>query len=665
MADNETELRSGLGTDTDDKRPKFKEGVSGIDALNDSEHHKYVLDYLLNRLNFSEEKMSQFYNRWQINERKVQAYIRLDKLDTVLKQMNDSGKPPQITNIIMPYEFATIWTIVTYLMQVFCGRRPILPVQSNNADLAKNAISMETYLQYNAEHIRLVKTLFHFLQDSQVYGLGILRTNWIVEERLRTKRNKQDQTDFTGQLIGQNFSKSREMTTVFEGNDVIVQDPYLFFPDPRVPMTEVNRRGEFVFWRDFVGKHDLKKLEAAGEVKYLGKAPDRLPSNRFGDGGESSRTTRSQGDAVPGSETSAPGLQNFVQIDQGSVEIIPAELGLGDSEVPEKWMFAIANKGQIIQAKPTQFDHGMHPVCVTEPLVLGKGFGNLGMADMLGPIQDAISWLLNSHMDNVRRTMNNQFIVDPSLVEMQDLKKPGPGRHIRLKRAAYGIDVRTAIQQLSVTDVTASHIGDLDVIMKIGEKMSSVTDNLMGLQDRGGRKSATEVRRAGDAGASRLAMMSMLISSQAIADMSEQMVINTQQFLSDDFQLKVLGQDGAQAPINVNAQTLIGDFNFSIHDGTLPVDKIAMLDVWKEIFLGVQADPELRQTYSLPSIFEWVAKLGGANNIGSFRLQLSPLEMIMKQMQGGNVVPLNGAGNQGRPPIDPSSIGPRMLQGQA
>lgn len=657
--DNETELRTGLSMSSPKDWPKWQ-GKHGIDALEDEDTHALVLEHLLDRLNFSEKKMSQFYARWQVNEKKVQAYVSLGKLDEVLKAMNDRGKPPQITNIIMPYEFATIWTIVTYLMQVFCGRRPMFTVQTNNSDLVKNAMSMENYLQYNAEHVRLVKTLYHFLQDSQTYGLGILRTNWIIEERYRTVRQKQDQTNFLGELIGQRTTKGRELKKVFEGTDVICQDPYMFFPDPRVPMTEVNRRGEFVFWRDFIGLHDLKKLEAAGDIKFLSRAKDQLPANKEG-GSESVRALRSEGESLPGSEASGKGIQNFRQVDQGSVEIIPAELGLGESTTPEKWMFTIVNKSQIVAAQPIEFDHGMHPVCVTEPLVMGKGFGNLAMSDMLGPIQDAITWLLNSHMDNVRRTLNNQFIVDPSMIEMQDLANPGPGKHIRLKRSAYGQDIRTAIQQLPITDVTASHIGDLNVIMMMGEKMSSVTDNLMGLQDRGGRKSATEVRRAGDSGASRLAMMATLISAQAISDLAEQMVINAQQFVSDDFTMKVLGQDGSAAPINISAQTLVGDFNYPVHDGTLPVDKIAMLDVWKEILMGVAADPELRQTYSLPQLFEWVARLGGASNIANFKIQMSPMDMITKQLQAGNVIPLGGA--NGLPA--PSGQGIRQLQGKA
>jgi len=56
-----------------------------------------------------------------------------------------------------------------------------------------------------------------------------------------------------------------------------------------------------------------------------------------------------------------------------------------------------------------------------------------------------------------------------------------------------------------------------------------------------------------------------------------------------------------------------------VSDGSLPYDKTALLEVWKEIMFGVAQDPELRQEYSVSKIFEHVAELGGAKNISSFK----------------------------------------------
>ncbi|NJM09438.1 MAG: hypothetical protein HC883_00625 [Bdellovibrionaceae bacterium] len=62
-------------------------------------------------------------------------------------------------------------------------------------------------------------------------------------------------------------------------------------------------------------------------------------------------------------------------------------------------------------------------------------------------------------------------------------------------------------------------------------------------------------------------------------------------------------------------------FNYIPHDGTLPLDRVAMLDVWKEILLGVAQQPLLAQNFDIKEIFKYTAELGGAKNIENFELQ--------------------------------------------
>ena len=332
-----------------------------------------------------------------------------------------------------------------------------------------------------------------------------------------------------------------------------------------------------------------------------------------------------------------------VEFIQGTVEIIPAELGLGEEEYPVKYIFAIGNRNRIIQCEPLGLDHDQHPVVVTEPYGVGYGFGQLGLADYQGPIQDLLSWFMNSHMDNVKTALNNMCIVDPSKIEMQDLKKPGAGKIIRLKAAAYGSDVRSAYTQLPIIDVTANHVKDFETVMRLGDALSSVTDNVRGLQAAGGRKTATEVRTSGEAAASRLAAQARIISAQAFVDLSEQMALNIQQNLTQEFYLRIVGSDQGAEPMQITPEMLTGDFHFPINDGTLPVDKVAMLDVWKELFVALRGDPVLAGKYDLAKIFEHVAELGGARNVEQFRLEVNSQEAMEQKAAAGNAVPLKDA----------------------
>lgn len=656
------EPKSGL-QDSGEAWPKVPAeagSTAPIDMLKpDSELHKTVLNYLLKRLNNSEREMARFYDRWRWNEMRAQAYVTLPDYEKALKAATKKSEPPQVTSLVMPYNFATMSTIVTYLVQAFCGRKPMFQVGTYNEKGMQSAESMELMLQYNAEHVRLIKHLFQYFSDGELYGVQVLRTAWKQQKKRRSVFIEQPQVGFLGIPGGTKMIRTSQDRVVFEGTEVCATDPFMFFPDPRVPMAEVSRRGEYVFWRTFEGKHMLKKEEQEGNFKWIDRIGNVVRTNtNEAYGGNSSRGLLSQGDATPGIFNKLDSTTSYYQIDQGTIDIIPAELGLGTSENVERWIFAIGNKNQIIQAEKVDLDHGMHPVVVGEPYTLGYGFGQPGIADYLGPVQDTVSWFINSHIHNVRATLNNMFVVDPSMVEMQDLKNPEPGKIIRLKRSSYGRDVRGAIQQLNTSDVTRGHVNDLDVFMRIGDALAAVNDNLRGLQDAGGRKSATEARTSAEAAASRLAAHAKLISSQSIIDLVEQMSLNYQQFLSDSFQISVLGSEKS---IRISPEMLVGDFVYPINDGTLPVDKVALIDVWKEVMMAVIQDQQLRATYSVPKLFAFVADLGGAKNLDS--MKLAPQEQIAQQAQAGNLVPTSAmpdAGGQ-TPGLSPSPAAERMM----
>lgn len=307
---------SGLDSDTVEAPEVVDQERLPIDTLAPgTDAHARVLSYLLKRLDLSEEKMSDFYPRWQLNEMKVQAYVDLADYEKIIKQANDKGEAPQVTSIVMPYAFATLATIVTYLIQAFCGRKPLFQVSTYDDKKVEAAQAMETFLQYNAEHVRLTRSLFQFFNDGELYGVQVLRTPWRKDVKKRSIFRSTPKTGWLGIPLGNQMIRTREDKTVFEGTDVICQDPFMFFPDPRVPMSEVSSRGEFVFWRTFEGKHLLKQVDGFKYIDSIGK----LTGSRLDKGyGTSNRSLLSNGQAQPGRDTQTQGL-DFIQVDQGTI----------------------------------------------------------------------------------------------------------------------------------------------------------------------------------------------------------------------------------------------------------------------------------------------------------------------------------------------------------
>lgn len=624
----------------------INEGELPIDRMvPESRHHAYVLDYIVKRIVRSEDEMGNFYSRWQVNERKFQAYMSLPKYEKMLKEMNDKGLPPAPAIIVYPYQYAVISTIVSYLARVFCGRKPMFPLLAASPEAAQNMEYMQAMLQFNVDQARLTRHLYQHFFDGEMYGVGAMRLIW-KEDRAKRATFTQPTGVETFLGFGQGGQPIREMREkiIFQGNDVKNIDPYMFLPDPSVPMSEVARRGEYVFWRDFTSRHAMMQEQSKGALKWTDQIEPM--TNTASAGGKwwtaSNRSLLTSGKPSAGAAGKATDQASTYMLDQGTIDLIPAELGLGTEETLVRYLVSIVNKKQIVQLQPIEFSHGNHPIVVSEPYTMGYGFGQPGITDYLGPLQDIISWFVDSHIYNVRAALQNMFVYDPSRIEGQDIKKPGPGKLIRAKPAAYGQDIRQMFQQVPVQDVTRSHMDDLNTFIKIGDNISAVNDNMRGTVQSGGRKTATEIRVTGEEAASRLAGHAQLYSAQGITDLVNCMVLNIQEFQTQEIYAQVIGAEHAQS---IMPFMLAGDFNYQVSDGSLPFDKAVMLDSWKEILFGVAQSPELSAQYDLAKIFEFVAEIGGAPNIKNFRRQIVPQLMpgaqVQQQAQQGNLVPVN------------------------
>lgn len=613
-----------------------------------SQQHQWVLDWVMARIRYSQQRMSQFYPRWRMNEHLLQAYISLPEYERMLESTRSSKRAPELpTQINVPFAWAQVNTIVTYLLHMFAGRKPIFSVGSNRAEQVVRAKNLETLLQYNADVKRFARTLYFMLMDGETYGTAIVRSMWTTESKTRSViiPPPAELVSLMGQLGGTAAGTRETQSYVsFEGNTCDNVDPFMFFPDPRVPMHEVNEKGEWVAWRAFEARHTLLKAEQRGQLKWVNNAAQGQ-RDLFSQSNESARGMRALGEPQAGAYNDyGKGIAPNYQVDQGTFECSERDLGMGPSEVPKKWLITVLNGNQVVQCEPIETPHGKHPVVVVEPNSVGYAFGQLGTVDYLGPMQNLMSWFMTSHVENVRTAINNMLVVDPTKVEMQDLKRPGPGKIIRTKNSAFGLsDPKSAVYQLPVTDVTRGHMSDANVFSRMATDLTGVSDNMRGLQDAGGRKTATEIRTSAESGASRLAAKGKIYSFMGISPMAEMWSMNYQSYLSQEFELSVLGAAAQNASVLITPDSIQGDFTFPIHDGTLPIDKVGLLDVWKEIFQVTLADPQLRQTHDVVSMFDWICQLGGASNIGSFKLQQVPQMQQQEALAGGQGVPLDAA----------------------
>jgi hypothetical protein len=122
----------------------------------------------------------------------------------------------------------------------------------------------------------------------------------------------------------------------------------------------------------------------------------------------------------------------------------------------------------------------MFPVAVAAPDFDGYSPTPMSRLEILYGLQEVLDFLFNSHVANVRKAVNDMIIVDPQLVNINDLKDPKPGKLIRLRRPAWGRGVKDVAMQLGINDITRANIADSSYIVNWMQKIAATDDPMMG-----------------------------------------------------------------------------------------------------------------------------------------------------------------------------------------
>lgn len=625
--------------------------------------HGKVMQSLRDRLRMSENKMRNRYAKMAQNEELFQAYIPEKEDDAQRRTDRDTSGIPTYRTLEIPYSYAVLMTAHTYYTSVFLARNPVFQLSGRHGESEQQTQAMEALLAYQMTVGQNLVPLFIWLLDPGKYGFGVVGHYW-DKESVRMRQEIEVPETFLGMPIPGKTKKQMQVQDVvgFEGNRIYNIRPQDFFPDPRVPLVHF-QRGEFcsryaeVPWNEiyegqksfrYFNYEQLKRLRAerGGQAVQAGDAVSR-------DVG-SSRVTELPGTSEADGAYDVP--VGFIKGHEVYLKIIPREWKLGEGDRQEIWCFNVSTNGVIFGAMPLGEYSGKFPFDVLLDEIDGYTLFPKATIERVKPLNDIITWLVNTHFYNVRSAMNNQFLVDPSMVVMKDVENPGPGKIIRLKPQAYGKDVRTALHQLQVADVTRQHIGEVGLLTEFIQKVTGVNDSIMGAVNQGGRKTATEVRTSTSFGINRLKTQCEWFSNTGFSPLTTKLVQRTQQNYDKMKKFRLVGDLGMMAPqfANVDPAAISGFFDFEPVDGTLPVDRFAQANLWQMIMGQMAQQPAILAQYDIAKIFGWVANLAGIKNIAQFKIM--PDQLMQQQMQAGNVIPLKSA-------TPPNLAEPRQIPG--
>lgn len=605
--------------------------------------HAKIVAMITARIRFAERSRSKQVEQWNKVEETTLAYVQTSEMDAMRQADREINGNPRYTTLQVPYSYALLMAAHTYLTSVFFARSPVHQFMGRHGESEQQVQAVEALIGYQVEVGTLLVPYYIWLYDIMKYGIGIINTYWMDE--VIQFANLSEQVD---PLSGKS-SKMQEsfQVTGYRGNKIRNVSPFDWFHDPRFPAYRF-QEGEFCALRTVIGWNEMVRRKNLGYYMNTEFVTSRFaPSQLINIG--SSQLVRPE---IPGFILDAEdqGHPMAFYAYEVYVDLIQEEWGLGDSTYPEKWVFTITGDlSLIIGAQPHGAAHGKFPFDVGTAEVEGYGLWPRGTPKIMQDVQNTIDWLLNTHFYNVRAALNNQFVIDPSKVVVRDAEDGGPGFIYRLRPEAYGQDIRSFFHQVPVADVTKSHVADMDTMFSIGERVSGINDQMFGMLSPT-RKTATEVRTTTGFGVNRMKATSEWISAMGMSPHALKLVSHSQQWLEEPVMLRVMGNLASDANrfLQVTPEAIAGSYDLVPADGTLPIDRMAMANLWQQMLGQLRNFPPLMQQLDFWKLFEYIGQLTGIRNVAQFRLQVADPGMLAQQAQAGNVVPLAGAARRGQ-----------------
>jgi hypothetical protein len=533
----------------------------------------------------------------------------------------EKGEPPKI---IIPISFAQIQTALSFIFSTFTQRTKFYELEGRSPSDDIVASGLEIDLDWQMTYNRMLFKAYLWILDALKMGFGVVKTQWGFDFEKR-RIGRQVHANPMGAIMAMLGRKPTMKTIeevaeipIYEGNKITNISPYSWFPDPDFPLHEFDKGA-------FVGHEEEESLSTIrGQEGKLYHGTDKIPRTYQDDLWMSRprRTTMMR----DGFDKSLMGRELMAcirteMIIQFSPKNFSERFGIdpgliGAEDYPVKFIATMANDQKLIRFERYNYLHDKFGYSFMEYSPDYNGWYNPGLSSTISALQSLMTWFLNSHVAEVKKSIYNRFIyVEDRLVQVDDIEG---GKNIRVTPGVSG-NLEEVIKQLQVTDLTRGHVQDIETLYKIIQIVTGINDNTSG-QYAPGRRSATESRAVGAGAASRLQMHAQLNWLQGFQPLGRQLIANTRQGRSKKFYDRILGDASAQYPyekvILTDPQQIAGEFDMLTYDATLPSGKDRQIQILMEPLTAMLQNPAAAQLIggNPGMLLDHIMKLAGIND---------------------------------------------------
>lgn len=581
---------------------------AGHPLRNKVQHHR-LLSHINDRLDEAKVKRASRVNRFAIIDRAIAGFLVLDREDEKRRKENEEGKAPKPTKTRLHILQAQLDESVTFLLNVFAPEEGMFSAVADK-ETQSTAQGVSLLMEKHGKHSHYYQSYHRFFQNALRYNIGILITYWDEE---------------VGSTIKNDASRGAQVKknqTVWTGNKMESVDPYNFMCDPNVEPTKLAAEGEWFSKVDEITKFRARKMEQLGQLYNVDAViTDQIPTTSWYMGKPNIRGT--DGDAhgtdwmsvLSAGRTSGTTKQTNLEILDWYGWLDGADFGL--STVPGMQIYrvtllqghTIANTVELTNA------HGQLPIGVTMPIDDELVEQQKSYGEMLAPLNDYASFLINTAMDGTRRSLYGLLFYNPDMVNLDRATGDVVSGRIPVKNLPEKGRIQDNVMMINDSPQTGSAVPEIAQIKEImqivlpTEMLRQVTD-----LDRATMYQAAATVQAANR---RQQKMARLIDDQAMSNVRFQMYYNILQFQES---ITIMADNGEKVEIDPG-QLRDSDIEFSIADGLKGMDRLMFSQLMSDLINKLLQSPQAAEQIDLVALLNYWTSLFGENmDLNQFKM---------------------------------------------
>lgn len=455
--------------------PKPPRDLPATHPLRNPKTHERLLEYCRQRLQAGMGGRDTRVARYAQIDRDVYAWMQLDEQDRIRQSKHEKDGSPLATKMSLPLTWVHIDDMMTYYAQTFAPNRGMFYHTANPQTGTEEASQLVTIMNnhsvYGSYYRHLLRAIFNLLK----YNVGGVMANWA--------------TDYGPKIaVRPDESVGVESQAIFSGNKIKAIDMYNFMYDESVEPSQLHCDGEWFAIAEMKSHYWLKQkcldgvyfncedlLEGSGSMGKNQYYKDPPVESRMDSEGTITSGGRVNWYAWMAGGASTYTLNNGFELVTVYIRINPNDFGLvpGNKQARDSrnkyeiWRITIANDEKVIECQQMNNIHNYLPAFLG---VLNDDFlrdAAKSSAEILNPLQQFSSFLLNTHVEGNRKNLYGTTFYDPSRVDYASIPAGEVAARVPVKPEGYGQDIRTMVYHDNHNLDTKQTLEDLQGMMEI------------------------------------------------------------------------------------------------------------------------------------------------------------------------------------------------------